>query len=80
MSALKATILSVKSARDPGIPSWGTGKVSVWTLPPYMARQILSVEKGAIGARSRRRSRRQAWRVHRAPVSSSYARALTISM
>src|SRR6267143_1454500 len=79
MSALKATILSVQSARDPGTPSRGIGNGSACTPPPYTDRQILSVENGAIGASSLRRSRRQAWRVHLAPVSPSYARAFTIS-
>src|SRR6266705_2922576 len=78
-SALKETMPSVKSARDAGMPSRGIGKRSAWTPPPYMARHILSVENGTIGARSRRRSRRHAWSVHRAPVSPSYARAFTIS-
>src|SRR5437870_56914 len=78
-SALKASSPSVKSAREAGMPSRGIGKRSAWTLPPYMDRQILSVENGVTGARRRRRSRRHAWSVHRAPVSPSYARPFTIS-
>src|SRR5256712_4302122 len=78
-SALKARSPSVKSAREAGMPSRGRGKRSACTLPSYTDRQILSVENGVTGARSRRRSRRHAWSVHRAPVSPSYARAFTIS-
>src|SRR2546425_2521099 len=78
-SALKARSPSVKSAREAGMPSCGMGNRSACTLPSYTDRQILSVENGVTGARRRRRSRRHACSVHRAPVSPSYARAFTIS-